>query len=160
MTCYDDPNSGFRCGDCPQGYRGDGIQCTIILDTCASNPCYPNVACVNYDRPPGYRCGACPHGFTGNGIHCKDINECEHSNPCHSQSACINRSPGFRCSACPTGFEGPSIYGVGLDQANSLKQVSEDRMKYDVKVQCQWMFSSVRPALTLTSVRMGTTEDV
>ena len=122
VRCYDDPKIGFRCGPCPAGFRGDGVQCRP-MSICTSNPCWANVTCVEYDQPPGYRCGACPHGFIGNGITCTDINECEYAQPCDVRTSCVNLSPGFQCSPCPVGYHGRSVYGVGVEEARSLRQV-------------------------------------
>lgn len=90
--------------------------------SCANNPCYKDVQC--YDDPiRGFRCGPCSAGFTGNGTHCEDINECDHHSPCDPRSSCMNAVPGFYCLECPKGFQGSLIRGIGLEQAQTMKQV-------------------------------------
>lgn len=44
-------------------------------------------------------------------------------NPCFAGVRCINTVPGFRCEKCPRGFSGPEIQGVGINYAQSNKQV-------------------------------------
>merc|ERR1712213_204916 len=68
-----DTNDGPVCGPCPEGYRGDGINC--IPSACEQRPppCFQGVQCFNIDRPPYYRCGPCPQGLTGNGTYCSDV---------------------------------------------------------------------------------------
>ncbi len=41
VQCLPDPRNprGFRCGQCPSGYRGDGITCQR-MPSCADNPCF------------------------------------------------------------------------------------------------------------------------
>ncbi|KPM12068.1 thrombospondin-4-like protein [Sarcoptes scabiei] len=93
--------------------------------SCANNPCYKDVQC--YDDPiRGFRCGPCSAGFTGNGTHCEDINECDHHSPCDPRSSCMNAVPGFYCLECPKGFQGSLIRGIGLEQAQTMKQVCID----------------------------------
>ena len=126
VTCYDtDKDPFFRCGPCPQGYRGDGIQCLPSACQQRPPPCFQvniyspylngitlnkyvyfvyktvrrilqGVECFNIDRPPYFRCGPCPNGLTGNGTSCSDIDECDLADPCDTQVTCYNTIPGFR----------------------------------------------------------------
>lgn len=36
----EDTSQGFRCGECPVGFTGDGITCAPRI-TCENDPCYP-----------------------------------------------------------------------------------------------------------------------
>lgn len=122
VPCHDDSRGGFQCGACPSGYHGDGITCRPRV-TCADRPCFTNVTCVGMDKLPGYRCGSCPVGFTGDGVRCNYIDECQMYNPCDPRVNCHNTQPGFRCNECPAGFHGATVYGIGIEQARTLRQV-------------------------------------
>ncbi|KAM7421510.1 hypothetical protein PAMA_015584 [Pampus argenteus] len=86
----------FICGVCPQGYGGDGKNCTRNQDSpvkavttlarvpqvssrpkpsgvspCARRPCHPGVQCFESTHvSAGYVCGPCPPGHHGNGWIC------------------------------------------------------------------------------------------
>ncbi|XP_042279137.1 von Willebrand factor D and EGF domain-containing protein isoform X1 [Thunnus maccoyii] len=86
----------FICGVCPQGYSGDGKDCTRNQDSpikavttpervpqvslrpkpssqspCARRPCYPGVQCFESTHvSAGFVCGPCPPGLHGNGWIC------------------------------------------------------------------------------------------
>ena len=36
---------------------------------------------------------------------------------------CINLTPGFKCATCPPGFSGNDVFGVGIENLETLKQV-------------------------------------
>ena len=62
---------GVRCGACPAGLSGDGVECRDI-DDCLPNPCYPGVTCSDNKAPRrGYQCGDCPADTEGDGMTCK-----------------------------------------------------------------------------------------
>ena len=48
------------------------------------------------------------------------------ANPCFESSKCVNMKPGYRCLGCPPGFKGNAPSGIGLNNAQSAKQVCED----------------------------------
>lgn len=60
--------SPYRCGRCPEGYEGDGVQCRRV-SICAKNPCFKGVECFDIGNE-NYRCGPCPTSYTGNGREC------------------------------------------------------------------------------------------
>ena len=56
--CFDgvvctDADRGYRCGECPNGYYGDGIRCAKI-PTCADGPCYQGRAWIRSFLMRGY----------------------------------------------------------------------------------------------------------
>ncbi|XP_060555845.1 cartilage oligomeric matrix protein-like [Ruditapes philippinarum] len=104
VTCQD-TERGYRCGECPRGYYGDGARCAKI-PTCADNPCYRGVKCFNVGD--SYRCGPCPAGLTGDGRrgNCRVARVGCESNPCAKDVKCIDTPEGFRCGPCPRGYEG------------------------------------------------------
>ena len=125
VRCVDDSSYGFRCGNCPAGYSGDGVHCERSR-ACEARPCFGNVTCMEIPHSPGYQCGECPAGFRGDGSRCEDIDECQYARPCHALARCVNLSPGFRCSPCPSGYRGNDVYGYGLEDARRVEQVCED----------------------------------
>ncbi|XP_078314791.1 thrombospondin-3-like [Crassostrea virginica] len=123
VACID-TEDGYQCGACPQGMTGNGTKFGCQPMECDINSCFPDVECV--DTPEGFRCGSCPHGFKGNGTQCTDIDECRVHNPCHEMTECINLTPGFKCATCPPGYSGNDVFGVGIENLETLKQVCED----------------------------------
>ncbi|XP_069394081.1 von Willebrand factor D and EGF domain-containing protein isoform X1 [Paralichthys olivaceus] len=86
----------FICGVCPQGFSGDGRNCTRNTEStakvgttlarvpqfslrpklsgltpCSRRPCHPGVQCFESTHiSAGFVCGPCPTGFHGNGRTC------------------------------------------------------------------------------------------
>ncbi|XP_045216736.1 cartilage oligomeric matrix protein-like [Mercenaria mercenaria] len=104
VTCQD-TDRGYRCGECPRGYYGDGARCAKI-PTCADNPCYRGVKCFNVGG--SYRCGPCPPGLTGDGRrgNCRVARVGCESNPCFRDVKCLDTADGFQCGPCPRGYTG------------------------------------------------------
>ena len=103
VSC-DDTDAGYSCGDCPAGFRGDGITCTRI-DPCGADThnCHPKATCAQ--TPVGFSC-TCVSGYTGNGVQCVDRDECEDASAtCAADATCTNTPGGFGC-ACKSGFSG------------------------------------------------------
>ena len=63
MECFNFP-SKFKCGSCPEGYTGNGLKCTPILDPCDPDPCFNGVNCVTVweGKKLSHACGHCPDG--------------------------------------------------------------------------------------------------
>ncbi|XP_067016443.1 cartilage oligomeric matrix protein-like isoform X3 [Acropora muricata] len=136
VKCEETPGVGlgFRCGDCPPGYSGDGLRCDDV-DECSYQPCTAHTTCINLQ--PGYRCTACPKGFIGNstmGIGrgfaenikqiCIDIDECNDgkNGGCSVHSTCINTEGSYSCSGCRDGYVGDPY-----KECVPIKYCSEDR---------------------------------
>jgi len=107
VTCVNtvaDP--GYFCGDCPQGYVGNGVGptgCTDVNECLPSSPCDPLTTCTNTNG--SYMCSPCPAGYAGDPkVGCVDINECLPISPCSNHSKCINQQPGFACGDCDPGY--------------------------------------------------------
>ncbi|XP_050965787.1 thrombospondin-4a [Labeo rohita] len=90
---------------------------------CRPGVCFKPDMCT--ETAGGVECAPCPEGYTGDGVHCDDVDECQF-NPCFSGVRCINTAPGFRCEKCPRGYTGPEIQGVGIDYAQTHKQMCND----------------------------------
>ncbi|XP_071844501.1 cartilage oligomeric matrix protein-like isoform X2 [Apostichopus japonicus] len=123
-----------------QGNEINGPEITFV--TCADEPCFPGVACLDIKDRNGTQvmdrveCGPCPTGYRGNGIECEDINECMESNPCFVNVTCENRVPGFFCPHCPEGFKGVAINGIGLEAARHTKQPCTDTNECELPNTC------------------------
>ncbi|XP_071476683.1 uncharacterized protein [Diadema antillarum] len=122
----------YKCGDCPDGYRGDGIECTNV-DECAENTfeCNVNARCV--DLPGTYMC-ECNPGFYGDGNTCVAINPTSCADqPCFPGVACtdldraevlaavdLENPPLFislyQCGECPPGYTGDGIDCEDVDE--------------------------------------------
>ncbi|KAI3384387.1 hypothetical protein SNEBB_002539 [Seison nebaliae] len=107
VTCSMDDEGIVKCGECPERYTGDGVECTSIL--CKDNPCFVDVECRDvYDYRSNrttYSCGNCPIGLQGDGSNCEDIDECESGwSPCDSKVECKNSYRTFECGPCPLGY--------------------------------------------------------
>lgn len=90
---------------CNSGYSGDGVDCRIS-QTCASDPCFPGVRCV--ETASGYACGDCPAGYVGDGISCEDADSCSEM-PCFEGVTCQDIAApeqGRICGPCPPGYSG------------------------------------------------------
>ncbi|KAH3835636.1 hypothetical protein DPMN_108994, partial [Dreissena polymorpha] len=124
-TCRDKPcyegvecintDRGYRCGECPRGFYGDGVRCAKI-PTCADKPCFAGVEC--FDVANGYRCGPCPAGLEGDGrrgnCHLARV-KCA-SKPCYPGVQCQDTSDGFRCGRCPPGYDGNGTACVDINE--------------------------------------------
>ncbi|XP_041472640.1 mucin-4-like [Lytechinus variegatus] len=99
--------TGFGYGvvtcNCSNGWSGD--QCDEDFNSCAGNPCYQGVLCV--DSPPmestDFTCGDCPPGRVGDGVTCSDVNECLSNTTNDCEQNCHNILDGYYCS-CDDGF--------------------------------------------------------
>ncbi|XP_030013146.1 von Willebrand factor D and EGF domain-containing protein isoform X2 [Sphaeramia orbicularis] len=77
----------FICGSCPQGYSGDGKNCTSRVQVsvrprlsgvspCSRRPCHPGVQCFESSHiAAGFVCGPCPPGLHGDGRTCTSIGQ-------------------------------------------------------------------------------------
>lgn len=138
MRCQD-VAGGFRCGACPEGYTGNGIQCEQLRTPCEPNPCYPGVRCVDYPgSPAGYRCGACPAGMEGDGTRCEARRSYCTRNPCYPGVDCrdvapffvpqrsmltiarfqTQQAPFYQCGACPLGFRGNGTHCEDINEVD------------------------------------------
>ncbi|KAK3792103.1 hypothetical protein RRG08_055370 [Elysia crispata] len=118
VTCSPSPakrpgETGFKCGPCPEGYTGDGINCVAVGVSCSDQPCFPGVACFDLTgHVAGYRCGKCPRFFSGDGESCvrSDKAACS-TGVCSEVSKCTESElpPGFRCEPCPVGYYGNGV---------------------------------------------------
>ncbi|XP_078487779.1 uncharacterized protein LOC100182773 [Ciona intestinalis] len=119
VTCtFNTTINNYTCGECPNGMRGDGVDC------------YANL-CENYNSTYGlnceYRCVIkddtptceCPQGFRINSdnITCSDINECEAYFSSCSQPyfTCINNPGSYQCG-CQSGFQLENEKCIDIDE--------------------------------------------
>ncbi|XP_072037690.1 cartilage oligomeric matrix protein-like isoform X2 [Amphiura filiformis] len=128
VACTNIPNQnpGYRCGQCPIGFEGNGTRngCYDINECTEYDPCTTITECQN--TIPGFRCTDCPPGYEGTAISgigrqeasrmrqlCQDINECEdgRNGGCVPNSKCINTLGSFWCDGCDPGYFGNQTYG-------------------------------------------------
>ncbi|XP_066501449.1 thrombospondin-4-B [Hoplias malabaricus] len=95
----------------------------VVKQKCAPGVCFRDDMCI--ETEDGVECGPCPAGYTGDGYSCDDVDECQF-NPCFPGVRCVNQVPGFRCEACPLGYTGDAVKGVGVEFAQTNKQVCND----------------------------------
>ncbi|XP_065805514.1 thrombospondin-2-like isoform X1 [Labrus bergylta] len=115
-------NGGKPCAGDATDYEACNKQ-SCPIDLCLlSNPCFPGVKCSSHSDG-SWECGHCPLGLQGNGTHCEDEDECEVEDVCVTQ--CVNTDPGFYCLPCPPRYKGSQPYGLGLQEAQKIKQVCE-----------------------------------
>lgn len=114
VACYD-TERGYRCGECPRGYYGDGVRCAKY-PTCEDDPCYRGVQCYNVEN--GYRCGPCPPGLTGDGRRgsCRVARVGCETRPCYNGVECQDTTEGFRCGPCPRGYEGNGTHCKDINE--------------------------------------------
>ncbi|XP_018614998.1 thrombospondin-4-B-like [Scleropages formosus] len=96
---------------------------STALQECQPGTCFRTDMCIQTED--GITCRPCPDGYTGDGVNCDDVDECQF-NPCFPGVRCINTAPGFRCEACPRGYTGQAVQGVGVQYAQTHKQVCND----------------------------------
>ncbi|XP_006823110.2 uncharacterized protein LOC100367144 [Saccoglossus kowalevskii] len=122
VQCVNTGGSTFACGECPEGFTGDGLTC-IDIDECAANPGACFEECINL--APGYTCSGCPCGYSGYAPHgvgiehiltqtqvCDDVDEClTGDNNCDPLSVCTNTIGSYTCGTCPPGYIGDGYIG-------------------------------------------------
>lgn len=110
-------NGTFACGDCPDGYEGDGVTCADV-DGCSGGPCFDGVTCMDVPAPgTGFSCGDCPAGYEGDGVTCTDADGCA-GMPCFTGVMCTDVTApgvGFMCGDCPAGYEGDGETCTDID---------------------------------------------
>lgn len=109
VSCTD-TETGFECGECPQGFSGNGQTCTDINECSAStSPCDGNASCTNTEG--GYRC-ECDSGFFGDGKVCRPITDCA---PGQYEIEAPTATEDRVCSDCPEGTFSSSANATQCD---------------------------------------------
>jgi len=156
VTCTD-TQDGFRCGPCPDGYYGNGVECRRRT-TCKDRPCYPGVTCETTER--GYRCGSCPPGYTGDGSRngCRYIRHttCA-SRPCFPGVPCQDTETGVICGACPRGYTGNGTVCEDIDECELARPC--DSMATCVNLSPGFRCSACPPGYTSPTVQGRGLED-
>ncbi|XP_047996687.1 cartilage oligomeric matrix protein-like isoform X2 [Leguminivora glycinivorella] len=100
VPCQDLPDGGYRCGPCPSGYHGNGVQC--FRRGCSQIKCFEGVHCQ--ETTAGPRCDPCPGGYDGDGQRCDHI--CDTRRPCGERRCTpLRESPFYECESCGRGYE-------------------------------------------------------
>ncbi|XP_033638385.1 uncharacterized protein LOC117299078, partial [Asterias rubens] len=121
VFCVNQGSGSYVCGECPNGFSGDGLNCADINECDTHDPCWGT--CINL--VPGYECSACPAGYVGDTPHgigvdhaqanqqvCTDIDECSMNNGgCDPVAECINTDGSYSCGFCPPGYLGNGVIG-------------------------------------------------
>ncbi|XP_063954009.1 fibrillin-3-like [Lytechinus pictus] len=128
----------YSCGQCPLGYRGDGINCADI-DECAEDlyECHPFALCVNL--PGAFEC-VCVDGHHGDGKTCIPMDQtfCTPDGPCFEGVDCTNLSRSdvlskidlltatpediikfYLCGDCPGGYLGDGEVCLDIDECDT-----------------------------------------
>lgn len=109
-NCTSFPDGSWKCGVCPVGYTGDGINCQDIdevrvsrkTDELFSAEMLDGIHYLSY-----LQCKEVPDAcFVLNGVH-----------------QCENTEPGYNCLPCPSRYSGKQPFGRGTEQAIANKQV-------------------------------------
>ena len=112
-TCTN-TSAGFTC-NCPDGYRGDGINECEDRDECAeeSHTCHTNATCKNTDG--SYNC-ECNAGWQDNGIKCENIDECAaNTHTCDTNATCKDTAGSYNCE-CNKGWRGDGFSCTNIDE--------------------------------------------
>ncbi|XP_063626860.1 cartilage oligomeric matrix protein-like [Cydia splendana] len=100
VPCQDLPGGGYRCGPCPPGYHGNGVQC--YRRSCSQIKCFEGVQCQ--ETTAGPRCDVCPSGYDGDGQRCEHV--CNTRRPCGKRRCSrLRESPFYECESCSRGYE-------------------------------------------------------
>ncbi|XP_030856065.1 uncharacterized protein LOC105436405 isoform X4 [Strongylocentrotus purpuratus] len=122
----------YKCGDCPEGYHGDGENC-VDIDECAENTfeCATNAQCINL--PGTYMC-TCNEGYYGDGKVCIRIDPTRcYDLPCFPGTQCNDLDRGlvldavdiksppsvirlYECDECPQGYAGNGTFCEDVDE--------------------------------------------
>ncbi|XP_067024678.1 uncharacterized protein [Acropora muricata] len=104
VSCIDLPppanESGYTCAPCPNGFSGNGAECSDI-DECAASNGGCNQICLN---TPGSSVCTCNSGYSLNidKKTCQDVDECQPTNDC--MQVCENTVGSYNCK-CNADFE-------------------------------------------------------
>ena len=119
VTCTDNaaPVAGFKCGNCPNGYIGDGSKC-YDYDECENGTHQCNQTCINEEGSYSCQC------VTGYQLHsdnrgCNDINECTSMIAnCSHDATCINQPGSYNCQ-CNVGYTGNGYTCSDINECSS-----------------------------------------
>ncbi|KAJ2948660.1 hypothetical protein O0L34_g7915 [Tuta absoluta] len=120
VTCEDLPDGTYRCGPCPTGYHGNGVECYKL--ECTPTSCFRGVNCQESSSGP--RCGPCPAGHMGDGRRCDHI--CDIQRPCGDRR-CIptGEHPYYICEGCSEGYEWNGYTCVDMDECDLMRPCDE-----------------------------------
>lgn len=122
VKCTSYPDGSWKCGACPPGYGGNGVQCQDVdeVRTVLVVLLGPRVT-VQLVPAPSQGGAPDPGGTLLFLPQCKEVPDaCFHHNGEHR---CENTDPGYNCLPCPPRFTGPQPFGRGVEHATANKQV-------------------------------------